>query len=327
MEGRNPSSTEVSDFTKRENPYYTTIPDRDAPWTDSELLLLLEGLEQFDDDWTEISEHVGTRTREECVLKFLSLEIEDKYLETEPTPSGNVAMGILASHDGPVPLNQIDNPVMSVVAYMAALSDPSIVAAAAGKSVDAMKENLRQQIEKPVNGDSKGKGKEKESSGNGDSMDIDIQQETTTTTTTTTRTSMLASIPLAAAAARSQALTSHEEREMTRILSASVNATLNKWELKLTQFNEMEAMLQAERRELERSRQNLFLDRAAFKKQIRNVQEGLRLASLTGGEEGARMAHGVVRGAGMERLAFEGASSATAIAGNGEGVGAKSYDN
>lgn len=330
VQGRKPSSTDTKDFTKRENPQYTTIPDRDAPWTDSEMLLLLEGLEQFDDDWTEISEHVGTRTREECILKFLSLEIEDKYLETEPNPNSNVGLDILGSQGGNVPFNQVDNPVMSVVAFLASLSDPSVVAAAAGKSVEAMKQNLRQQAEKSVNGESKGKAKVIEGTDNGDSMDVDIRQETTTTTTTTTKTSIqaLASIPLASAAARSQAITSHEEREMSRILSASVNATLSKWELKLAQFNEMENMLQAERRELERSRQQLFLDRAAFKRHVRSVQEGLRNVSPngTGGEQ-----QGFYRGAGagLDRMAFEGGSmlpTGFSGMGLGNGEGVKSYD-
>lgn len=330
LEARIPSSNESKDFIKRENLHYTTIPDRDAPWTDSEMLLLLEGLEQFDDDWTEISEHVGTRTREECILKFLSLEIEDKYLETEPNLSGSNGLGILGTQGGYLPFHRAENPVMSVVAFLASLSDPNVVAAAAGKSVETMKQNLRQQAEKSVNGDSKGKGKEIEGADNNDSMDIDILQKTTTTTTTTTRTSIqtLASIPLAAAAARSQAITSHEEREMSRILSASVNATLNKWELKLAQFGEMESMLQAERRELERSRQQLFLDRAAFKRHVRSVQEGLRNISQNG-NSGEQQGFFRAAGSGLDRMAFEGGkmpSTGLSSMGLGNGEGIKSYD-
>jgi SWI/SNF related-matrix-associated actin-dependent regulator of chromatin subfamily C len=79
LQGRMPSSHHASDFVKLEDPQYTLIPDRDRPWSNSETLLLLEGLENFDDNWRQISRHVGTRTPEECVLKFLQLEIEDKY--------------------------------------------------------------------------------------------------------------------------------------------------------------------------------------------------------------------------------------------------------
>ena len=47
-------------------------------------------------------------------------------------------------------------------------------------------------------------------------------------------------------------------------------------ELKLKYFDEMESILQAERRELERGRQELFLDHLNFKKRVRETQEGLK---------------------------------------------------
>ena len=95
---------------------------------------------------------------------------------------------------------------------------------------------------------------------------------------------------------------------MTRLVSATVNAELQKMELKLKQFAEMEDILQAERRELERGRQQLFLDRLAFKKRVKDVQEGLKTAATTGGEEGIRLAQNVM--AGSEKLAFNGVTPA-----------------
>ncbi|CAF5150504.1 unnamed protein product, partial [Rotaria magnacalcarata] len=35
-------------------------------WPDQEILLLLEGLEMYKDDWNKVCEHVGTRTQDEC---------------------------------------------------------------------------------------------------------------------------------------------------------------------------------------------------------------------------------------------------------------------
>jgi SWI/SNF related-matrix-associated actin-dependent regulator of chromatin subfamily C len=273
-------------------------------------LLLLEGLEKFDDSWQEIADYVGTRTREECVVKFLQLEIEDKYLDSEPATNSSTGMGLLGAANGHVPFNQADNPVMSVIGFLANLADPHVAAAAAGKSVDAMKASLKHKLEKDYEGADKSSDKGKES----DAMEIDIHHQeimTTTTTTTTTKTSnTLATASLAATAARAAALATHEEREMTRLVSAVVNTTLQKFELKLQQFNEMEAIVQAERRELERGRQQLFLDRLSFKKRVKDVQEGLRVAAQTGGEEGIRLAQDVM-GEG-EKLAFT-------VAGKGEG--------
>ncbi|KZF23496.1 SWIRM-domain-containing protein [Xylona heveae TC161] len=369
LEGRFPSSSNAIDFVKLEDTSYSTIPDRDSPWTDAELLLLLEGLELFDDNWNSIADHVGTRTREECVLKFLQLEIEDKYLETESTSNAAGMSALLGG--GRAPFSQGDNPVMSVVAFLAGLSPPSVSAAAAGKSIGELRDGLRAQVgkskdeksaadgeapapastqEKPstpaAGSTEKGPGQEKEHVKDEDSMDVDTSREPTapaaastsaaqstepTTSSTPAPTTAekpgasssspqpvaapassssaplnpLATTALAASAARAAALASHEEREMTRLVSAAVNATLSKFELKLQQFNEMEAILQAERRELERGRQQLFLDRLSFKKRVREVQETLRAASLSGGEEGSRMAQEALGGfTQSEKLGF-----------------------
>jgi SWI/SNF related-matrix-associated actin-dependent regulator of chromatin subfamily C len=311
-----PSNHNQSLYVKIENPTYSSVPDRDAPWSDGETLRLLEAMERYDENWDEIADYVGTRTKEECVVKFLQFEIEDKYLDAEPMkPSTGISM--LGSQQGHLPFSQADNPVMSVIGFLASLTEPSVTAAAANKTVEAMKQSLRNQLEKPQASD---KGKEKE----GDSMEIDVR-ETTTTTTTTHSMSTLATIPLATIAARAGGLASHEEREMTRLVSGAVNATLEKFELKLKQFNEMEQILQAERRELERGRQQLFLDRLAFKKRLHDVQEGLRTAAATGGEQGIRMAQGVM--ASGENLTFGGVSvnagSVQPLSANGP---IKSYD-
>jgi SWI/SNF related-matrix-associated actin-dependent regulator of chromatin subfamily C len=200
------------------------------------------------------------------------LDIEDKYLESEAPVQGPTGLPLLGNHGGFLPFSQADNPVMSVIGFLASLTDPKTTAAAAKKSVEELQQGLRNRIEGGDVAKVNGKGKEKEA----DSMQIDIRQETTTTTTTTTTTNAVASIPLAAMGARAGGLASHEEREMTRLLSAAVNVTLQKMELKLKYFDEMEGILQAERRELERGRQQLFLDRLAFKKRVRETQEGLK---------------------------------------------------
>lgn len=287
VDGRFPGNQSSNSFSRMENPTYSATLDRDAPWTDAELLKLLEGLERFDDDWAKIADHVGTRTREECVLQFLQLDIDDKYLEAE----NPVGLSLFGSQGGQLPFNQADNPVMTVVAFLAGLADPASAALAAGKSSDQLRQTLRSKLESSgaLEADAKGKGKEKE----GESMDIEIQQETTMTTTTTTTTkttsTALASIPLATIGARSDGLASHEEREMTRLVSAAVNITLQKNEMKMKYFREMEAMAQEERRELERGRQQLFLDGLAFKKRVRRVQSELAAAFNAGGEAGARL--------------------------------------
>ncbi|KAL2825280.1 hypothetical protein BDW59DRAFT_146340 [Aspergillus cavernicola] len=282
LQGRMPSTHNASDFVKLEDTSYSRAPDREAPWSDSELVLLLEGLENFDDNWEQIASHVGTRTREECVMKFLQLEIEDQYLEDSP----EIRAG--PSRD---PVSHVENPVLSVVAFLAQMAEPSVAAAAAGRSVDEIRKELKKQLDKGPSADkSQDKGKEKEGTAvkSEDSMDVDTVREETSTEVVDTSSekqpkASLATVALGAAAARAGALASHEEREMTRLISSAVNVTLQKFEIKLQQFNEMEEIIEAERRELELARQQLFLDRLAFKKRVKDVQDTLQNVSLRGG--------------------------------------------
>ncbi|PNP56886.1 hypothetical protein THARTR1_03033 [Trichoderma harzianum] len=305
-EGRLPASHTSSMYSKVENPTYTSILDRDAPWTDAEILRLLEGLERFDDDWGEIADHVGTRTREECVLQFLQLDIEEKYLDSEAPTNPPTGLSMLGSQHGHLPFNQVDNPVMSVVGFLASLADPASTAAAANRSADELKRNLRKQLDDANQASSTVAADKKDSEvDKTESMDVDFRQTvvtTTTTTTSTTKTS-LASIPLASIGARGAVFASHEEREMTRLVSAAANIMLQKLELKLKYFDEMEELLREERRELERGRQQLFLDRLAFKRQVQTIQDTLNAAAEVGGGQGSRMAQDITMDG--EKLGFQ----------------------
>ncbi|KAJ5562580.1 hypothetical protein N7461_001341 [Penicillium sp. DV-2018c] len=268
LQGRMPASHNASDFVKLEDKAHSHVPDKDAPWSDSELILLLEGLENFDENWEQIASHVGTRSREECVMKFLQLEIEDKYVEDMP---------VSRVGGGRDPISQSENPVLSVVAFLAQMAEPAVAAAAAGRSVEEIRKELRSQLEK---GSDKGKDAVKSE----DNMDVDPAREAAQQESTKPKES-LGTIALAAAAARAGALASHEEREMTRLVSAAVNVTLQKFEVKLQQFNEMEEIIEAERRELEQARQQLFLDRMTFKKRVKEAQDALQAVSLQGPNE------------------------------------------
>jgi SWI/SNF related-matrix-associated actin-dependent regulator of chromatin subfamily C len=181
------------------------------------------------------------------------------------------------------------------------LADPASTAAAAHKSADELKQKLRKRLEAGPGEKAK---QQADGQSDGDSMDVDGRQEATamattttimtTTTTTTTTAQAVASLPLASMGARAAGLASNEEREMARLVSAATNVTLQKLDLKLRYFTEMEAALQAERRELEKARQQLFLDRLQFKRRVAQVHEGIRSAAAIGGEQGLSMAQEVM---------------------------------
>ncbi|EXJ81826.1 transcriptional adapter 2-alpha [Capronia coronata CBS 617.96] len=325
FQARMPSNHRSSDFVKMEEPAYSPIPDKDAPWTDSEILLLLEALETFDDDWNKIAKHVGTRTREECVLKFLQLDIQDQYLE-DSALNGS-AMRLLS---GRTPISQLENPVMSVISFLAQMADPSIVAAASGRSIAAMQKELRKQLEKGMGGvEQATKEKEKENVKSEDTMEVDenTAEQPSAAGKGADVISDIATTAMATTAARASALASHEEREMTRLVGAAVNLTLQKFELKMAQFAEIEEIVQAERRDLEKGREQLFLDRLSFRKRMKEMLQTFQQASLKGAEEGTRMMQDSMNANAGQRFGFQTpekdateASVNVMTAGEGKGV-------
>ncbi|KAK9239722.1 SWIRM domain-containing protein [Lipomyces kononenkoae] len=270
LENRFPSSSQTSDFVKFENTSYLAA-ERDREWTDQETLLLLEGMELYDDDWNAIADHVGSRTREQCVLKFLQLPIEDPYLESKAEEMGPLQY----SH---IPLSQADNPVMSVVAFLASIVDPKVAAAAAQSALPEMTKAIQDQLKKSARAEAS---PPVSSSANGeDKMDVDTSTKEESTESSTDREDAVngtvkkaASIALGVAAARAHLLATDEEREMSRLVNSLVSMQTRKLELKLARFEELEQVLEAERRELEQARQQLFLDRLAFQKEVAAQQQ------------------------------------------------------
>ncbi|OIW05694.1 hypothetical protein TanjilG_23480 [Lupinus angustifolius] len=52
-------------------------------WTDQETLLLLEALELYKENWNEIVEHVGTKSKAECILHFVQMPIVDAFIDSD----------------------------------------------------------------------------------------------------------------------------------------------------------------------------------------------------------------------------------------------------
>lgn len=138
-------------------------------WTDHETLLLLEALEMYGDNWNEIAEHVGTKSKSQCILQFIRLPVEDPFLEDMETPGTSLSVpdpppnlkvdstvqdaqtgeGKANAHapsteagseisgdlQAPPPsfvaFADAPNPVMAQVAFLAAMVGPRVAAAAA----------------------------------------------------------------------------------------------------------------------------------------------------------------------------------------------------
>ncbi|KAG9821344.1 SWIRM-domain-containing protein, partial [Aureobasidium melanogenum] len=336
MEGRYPNSTGPADYTKLENEKYTTIADREAPWADSELLLLLEGLELFDENWEQIANHVGSRTREECVLKFLQLEIEDKYLEGEDTVDG-ASNNLAFLSNGRVPFSQADNPVMSVMSFLAGLADPAVAAVAAGKTVEQMRKQLRSNLEKdsaPVESEKEKETSTEQAEPSKDDNSMEVDDKPAAEKSTSPKplkeepkdaASSPATLALSLTAARSSALASHTERHISSLVSSAVNLHMQKLELKLQQFDEMETLLQTERRDLERQRQRLFFDRLQFKRRVADVEAKFASMGVSVESDVRAAAQGEAEDKG-NKLGVVGTQEGAAVAQQGDDIKPASAD-
>lgn len=60
-------------------------------WTDQETLLLLEALELYGENWSEIAEHVATKTKTQCMLHFVQMPIEDPFLVDDANTDENLS--------------------------------------------------------------------------------------------------------------------------------------------------------------------------------------------------------------------------------------------
>lgn len=59
-------------------------------WTDEETLLLLEGIEKYNDNWDDIAGHVGTKSKAQCIYHFIRLPVEDCLLENVEIPNAPI---------------------------------------------------------------------------------------------------------------------------------------------------------------------------------------------------------------------------------------------
>jgi SWI/SNF related-matrix-associated actin-dependent regulator of chromatin subfamily C len=255
-------------------------------WTDQEVLLLLEAVEMFDDDWFAIEAHVGTRSAQQCIRKFLELPIEDPYLSSEGE------MGPLRY--ARVPFEQADNPVMSVVAFLAGVVGPGVAAEAAKTALhdltadkettkpaaeggehtisekdvpkDSMDEDTADKSSAPVDAPSNA------ATSAADSMPVDGPPPKPTPGVPHSKAVRAAKLALGSSAKAASALADAEETQIRSALAAVIKLTLSKLELKMSQFEELEDLLEEERRTLEAARVSLVNERVGLKRALDGVR-------------------------------------------------------
>lgn len=226
LDGRFPSTLFSGDFTRIES-----ASSESKEWTDSETLLLLEGIELYEEDWNKVSDHVGTKSRDECILKFLQLPIEDPYLRKSGKGgdvNGTVSdLGPLQYHR--IPFSPSDNPILTLTAFLAAVVPPKVASEAAKAAIS--------QLEK------------------GKTENSNILEKA-------------GASALGSAAAKAHVLAQNEDKELSKLTSTLIELELKKMKIKLSHFEELESLLELEKQSLSRERQQFYLDRLAFRKTV-----------------------------------------------------------
>ncbi|KAB2629203.1 SWI/SNF complex subunit SWI3C-like [Pyrus ussuriensis x Pyrus communis] len=133
-------------------------------WTDQETLLLLEAMEIHNENWNEIAEYVGSKSKAQCILHFLRLPVEDGLLENIEVPgvslssnssdrdgrggfhsssNGDAAGSFLqdADSDSRFPFANSGNPVMALVSFLASSVGPRVAASCAHAALTVFSED------------------------------------------------------------------------------------------------------------------------------------------------------------------------------------------
>ncbi|KAL7418750.1 SWI/SNF and RSC complex subunit Ssr2 [Cryptotrichosporon argae] len=300
VSGRFPSTMFSGDFVRLDDEAFKHGAAGAGPaWSDQETLLLLEGVEMYDDNWAHVASHVATRSKEQCIAKFLQLPIEDGYLIADP----GADLGLLRHAGlGGVPFEGSENPVMSVVTFLASAVGPAVAAAAAqsalGELAKGLKKRKRGDEANGVDGEAADKEGEVEKAKTGDAdgaadtgAAVAVADSTAMETDTpapasaadgdgdaplTSTLSRAAAVALGAAAAKASRLAAHEDARLSQLVSRLVAAQARKVELKLAMFERLEDALEDEKRKVELGRQLLFRDRLALQRQLASVEDLIR---------------------------------------------------
>ncbi|CAK9268703.1 unnamed protein product [Sphagnum jensenii] len=260
-----------------------------AGWTDQETLLLLEALELYSDNWHEIAEHVGTKSKSQCILHFIQLPVEDPFLEemetpgtllrapSPPPPSSlskepSVEPSMEMRSDGLTPPKVVATTVRDASNGVSAVPSvpPSLIAFAdAGNPVMAQVAFIAAMIGPKVAAvaaQAALASLTEKIPGSLDTAQVAVQEiqkvQNREGPINAVRVKQAAASAMAAAAVKAKLLADQEEREVQRLVSVVIEHQLKKLELKLKTFSDLESMLAKECESVERARQKVYAEHA-----------------------------------------------------------------
>lgn len=245
-------------------------------WTDEETLLLLEGIEKYNDNWDDIAGHVGTKSKAQCIYHFIRLPVEDCLLENveipnapipfRPQSNGYQCLDSNGSTSGaPVqniqqgnelPFINSSNPVMSLVAFLASSIGPRVAASCAHAALSFLTRDEDSRVSS--------EGSHAGGLGNGANPNF-RNHNGASPSISPENVKYAAMLGLSAAAMKSKLFADQEEREVQRLTATVINHQLKRLELKLKQFAEVETLLLKECEQVERVRHRISAERVRMR--------------------------------------------------------------
>ncbi|GME80201.1 unnamed protein product [Ambrosiozyma monospora] len=223
------------------------VPDIDHGWTAEELKKLLEGIKKFKDEWQQVADYVGTKTAEECIIRFLQLPIEDKFLEKNKNLLGPL------KYIPNLSFSSTDNPIMSTLAFLSRLVDPEVAAAASARAIKVADEKLTEKL----NAD---KALKDPNAAVEDPLD-DVKDAAVNA--------------MGVVGARSHVFACYEEREMNKSLVNIIQSQLKIVDLKLSKLTALEKEFEYQRKQLSTRNNEIFLDKLAIFKSTNAISSKL----------------------------------------------------
>lgn len=277
LEGRFPAIFSSGDFLRVEAD--DTELTLDEAWTTQETLRLLEAVDRFDDDWLMISEHVGSRSKEQCITHFLQLPINDEFLTAQLTQKELEEL----------PFGDLPNPVMTTIAFLSGHVNPGVGSAAAKTALKVLMksgEGRQEEVEKvePMEAEQETESSVKreaedeimtdasntlikqETEEENEPSNPNLDQEMTETTAESKPTKKevdqgifskklqkeATTSALKSAVQNARKLASYEDQEIQHWTRLAVKTMVDKLSIKVQQYDELETSLSNELQELEK---------------------------------------------------------------------------
>ncbi|EEB07502.1 SWI/SNF and RSC complex subunit Ssr1 [Schizosaccharomyces japonicus yFS275] len=283
-------------------------------WTSQELLLLSEGIELYPNDWKKVSEHVGTKNADECILKFLQIPPSDAELHKAKDYEYRASIGFI----------QKENPIVSLVSFLAKLADPCSLAKDLNIDLHNISEQLRTESAKfPKEENGQEVKHELEGSTQDSSMEIDSEQANNEETSSKVKTEATDETTVESEREQAQpekpsisvqnvppekgdlmqedkktevnkdeernspndagtkkegekkTLSSEDEKSIIELNRKLVQKQIEKLTLRLSHFEKLEQHLRLESQELEKMRQDVYYEKLYMRRELLNSRRRL----------------------------------------------------